>query len=260
MKKIDIDAIKQSFVGSGKVIALRVENNNDGTYRFHYRDGDKPGYIDADNRKELDELLIEFNGKNPETVSAPDMFLTLDDWGSEDLLRQGHVIQKIQLKGTLESKNELIKIDIPQTCGKRPMLNAGRELKNCSVTANIKHKDREAIDFTIAFEDPMQFDTLLKYISNHKRLSRYHFIVRQLITLSNATKKYCKWVRVSAGDGSRRMVMELRALDGIHYNDCMVFDLLGAADGLIGGECKKIPDPKTMSKDRLVCELYARNQ
>ena len=256
-----VDQIREEFVGKGKVQPLRVERTEDGNYELYYRaEKGKVERIKTESRKELDEILIEFGGKNPETVSTPDDFLSLGQWSAKDLLKTGHMIQKIRLSGSRTAWNNQIPVEIPKTCGKRPMLNADREEKRESVTASIRQMAGEKVDFTISFEDPEQLDELIAFINSQPMMSQYKWSVHEMVTLSTATKKYCKWARTTAGDGSKRMVLELRSLNGTHYNNCMYHDLLCAADGLIGGECKKIPNPSKKPSERLVCELYARSQ
>lgn len=256
-----VDEIREEFVGKGRVQVLGIERIDGGGFKLIYKTGKgKTEDIESESRRELDQILIEFGGKNPETVSAPDEFLTLGEWDSKTILRAGHMIQKIRISGSNTARNKTFQVEIPKTCGKRPMLNAEREDKRESVKAAVRLHDSEKADFTIAFEDPSQFDELKDFIKQEQMLSNLKWSVHEMVTLSTETKKYCKWARATAGDGSKRMVLELKSLDGTHYNNCMYYDLLAAADDMIGGECKKIPNPAAKPKERLVCELYARSK
>lgn len=256
--KINWDKVREDFIGKGKIQALRVEKQKNGKWTLLYRDGKKHEEIETEDKRELDKLLVEFGGKNPETVSAPDKFLKIPGWGSEDLIDVGHRIQKIRLSGSRTVRNKTFPLDIPENCGQSEMLNAKKDASGLKIS--LRQRDAEDVAFTACFKRQEEFDNLIHFLTTSPQLQGLTWHVNLIETYSIDTEAYCTWRRAQAGDGTRRMVLELERLDGVHYNSCIHYDLVAAADGLAAGECKKIPDKRTEPKDRLICELFASQQ
>lgn len=254
-EKTDWAKVREEFIGKGKIQALKIDQKPNGNYVLLYRDNGKQEEIEAKDKRELDKLLIEFGGRNPETVLAPDKFLSLPGWTSEDLIEAGHKIQKIMLRGQRSVRNNYFPIEIPGSCGHPAILNSRRDPKNLII--NFRQSDTELVDFTACFKEQGEFDNLLEFLTHESNLKHLSWHVHEINTYSVDTGSFCTWRKVSAGDGTKRMVLELQKLDGVHYQECIHYDLVAAADGLVGGECKKIPDKRKPPKDRLICEIYA---
>jgi len=256
MSKNKWDEILEDFRGRGKIRALKLEKLENGKWRLHYREGKKrTEWIDWNNRQELDEALIEFGGRNPSTIAAPDKFLKLDGtWDSGDLEELGHVAQKIRLHGQRTLRKDRFPIVLPDGCGRPEIVHSKKEE---AIKFNKRLDDRERAELTVCFDTKEEFDKFVKEITDHKHLVEMDWYVRALNTLSEEDKKFCSWRRKKAGDGTKRMVLELNRLDGKHYNECIFWDLVSAADGMAEAECKKIPKPKKPSEE-LICYFAAK--
>jgi len=255
-KNINWEKVREDFIGSGKIQALRIDETPTG-FKLIYREGKKQTFIESKTKKELRELLVEFGGKNPETVSAPDQFLKMSGWSNNDLEEMGHTITKIQLTGSHTARDMLIPIEFPAECGFDGILDCKKTSEFKGLKRNIKLKDIGTMDITVVFKQPSQFNDLIDFIKKHETLKKFTWNVKGLVTFSHDTGKYCKWRRSIAGDGTKRMILELQHIDGVHYNNCMFYDLVEAADGMIGGECRKIPDKRNKPKERMICEIFA---
>ncbi|MFC1895060.1 hypothetical protein ACFL0Q_00135 [Thermodesulfobacteriota bacterium] len=258
---MDWDKVREEFIGKGKVQALKIEPIAGGKFRLYYREGKgTPDFIEADDKPELDKLLIEFGGKNPETVAAPDMFLTIQDWMSGGVEQLGHRLEKISLRGFRDIRNTSVPLYIPQTCGHPEILHSKKDRGPEPVRARILQKEHDQIKFTVCFATTEELDSLLAFLKTDQALRDFTWQVETLVTLALDSGRMCKWVRTTAGDGARRMVLELQRLDDTHYNNCVHHDLVCAADGMVGGECKKIPDKRRKQKEQLICEMHAKSE
>jgi hypothetical protein len=66
----------QIFIGKGKIQPLQIMPSNGG-YELLYQEGEKKSKVFCEDRTELEKILVEFGGKNPETCKAPSLFLKL---------------------------------------------------------------------------------------------------------------------------------------------------------------------------------------
>jgi hypothetical protein len=67
------DELCQVFIGKGKIQPLQIipASGGGGGYKLLYQEGKKKNSIFCDDRTELEKILVEFGGQNPETCKAP---------------------------------------------------------------------------------------------------------------------------------------------------------------------------------------------
>jgi hypothetical protein len=53
------------------------------------------------------------------------------------------------------------------------------------------------------------------------------------------------------------MELQLTHLDGKEYKDCIHYELVEAADGMIESECKKLFTEHSVTHGRIICALAA---
>lgn len=250
-KKVDWNDVLDEFRGRGKIAAIKISEPKKGVYRLHYEENGQTSYVDWHNRDELADALVEFGGKNADTVAAPDKFLKIGDWNSEDLNELGHRITKIKIVGEYQVRNSSIPIDLPKKCGQAKIIDAKKQTDDLTITKHLK--DREHGSITISFRDSQQFDNLVKELQSNQHFRNWNWSVETMGTESRTTCQQCLWVRESAGDGTRRMTLQLKELDGKDYTECLPSDLRRAADDMFDTDCRKIPGQKKPPTPRKIC-------
>ena len=259
--KIDWKKVRQEFIGKGKIAVVRIDGPDEhGTYRLHYEENGNAQWIDSKEKDEMEKILIEFGGKNLDSVSAPDKFLLLNDWSSQDIAELGHSIKQISLTGCLVARENTIPIIFPSSCGSSPISKSKKEKKKQTIEANIIQKDKDNLTFTAKFNDENEFNNLIKFVKNNKIMKNMVFYVTRMVTQNLKSKQTCLWLRTTSGDGIKRMILELRAIDGVSFDRCCLFDLISAADDMADGECKHVPDISKKRYEKLLCYTHASNQ
>lgn len=238
MSKKRAAQIERDFIGNSKIEALEIKKNKD-VFELVYRD--KNGHtctIAADSKEELESLVKECGGRNVETCKADCKYLNLDgSWGSKELLEKGHRITKIVLGGTKVTFSVKENIPMPEGTGYGRTINAE---KNVDDTIMWRQNGRMQCEFTRFFHSPEEFDSLIGLIFQHKHTKDLVWRVKQINTESVATGNQCVWKRVVAGDGTKRMVLELRELDGQPYTKCIRQALIEAAAGMFDAPCRRV--------------------
>ncbi|UCG07114.1 MAG: hypothetical protein JSV83_00195 [Desulfobacterales bacterium] len=254
---MDYEDIYQQFVGKDKVQPLKVCEGVDGMWILRYKEGQKVYEISCENREFLDRALVEFGGKNPETCRAPDQFMEMGTWLSEDLNELGHAIQKVKFSGQRVVRSKNIPILFPKSCGHSMIVNARKRMEENSF--NLRLKDTERLDFTLSFKNPSEFDALIKFLKNHDSLGELKWIVMLLGTEARETRDQCVWKRLKAGDGTKRMVLELIGLNGQHYTDCVRQDLYNAAGDMFYSPCRRVAMKKKKEHVEEICMFAAED-
>ena len=254
---MNYDELYQQFIGKGKVQAISINKKNGG-WALKFKEGKKFDEIESDDRESLEKLLIEFGGKNPETCTAPDKFLTIDGtWDAETINMLGHRISKAKFSGQRLLRNDAHPITIPDDCGYQTIMDSKKKTGNGVV--NLRLVDREMIDFTMAFKKPDEFDNLCKFLFNNEQLKRLKWHIMLLGTESRETKDQCVWKRLKAGDGTKRMVLELIGLNGNHYTECIRQDLFNAAGDMFYNPCQRITVKKKKEQTMEICMFAAED-
>jgi len=242
----DVDWIEQirKFRGEGTIRAIRIEAKA-GFYRLWFEEGGKQYCSDDKSRKVIDEMLLEFGGKNEETVEAPRECLSLDgSWDSEFLLVRGHTPISITIRGSHVPAKVKETIRLGAECGYTRIKDAHGTERNSEI-AFIKQAgyNQNVGELTINFTNHEEFDSLTEQLLGHKQLKHLSWKVHRLITYAKDDGKECVFIRKGAGDRSSRMVLKLVEVGGVKYVDMILFDIYSAADGMIGGVCRHIPPP-----------------
>jgi len=247
------DEICQKLVGKNKVQALKIEEKKGGVWKLQYKEGKKIDYVECENRETLDQILIAFGGKNLETCRAPDKFLSLcSSWGSEDLNEIGHTITKIAISGKRSVRSLSNKICVPGDCGTPPTPHAKRTNLKTEMTFNIS--DTETISQkTFCFNKRSEFDNLVDFIFNHKSLKNLSYYTNKLCTENRETKDQCVWERCLAGDGSKRMVLELKLINGKKYEGMVRADVFRAAGDMFETPCQRLSFGPKKGHTQLIC-------
>lgn len=232
------DEIYENFVGKNKVQPLYISEGADGVFTLFYKEGKRNDQITCENRDILDRILIEFGGKNPETCKTEERFLKFDGtWCSDDLNDLGHVVTKICISGVRTTRNKKITLYPPDGCGEQGTLESVKKGKDIIF---LHMQDMEKAEFTRSFNDRDDFDNLIKWVFSEQSLMSLKWTVKKLCTRSKEVEKHCVWKRTLAGDGTKRMVLELTELDGIKYQDCIRQDLFDAAGDMFDAPCKVV--------------------
>lgn len=251
----EYEKIYQNFIGKDKIQPLKITNNEDGSFSLHYKEGKKNDSIECADRSTLEKILIEFGGKNPETCRAPDYLLKFNSaWTYEDILLMGHKISKISLRGRRETRNDFFPIILPDNCGS-PTLSKKKPTKEAPSEIRIGLKDKEEASITWQFNNQDEFDVFQAFFSSHESLKKLHWDVVNLVTENKKTKVSYFWKRVKAGDGTKRMVLELIGLNGEHYTDCVRQDLFNAADDMFYAPCQRVKVKNKAVSTRELCML-----
>lgn len=254
---MNYDDIYQKFIGKEKIQALNIIEANNGKWVLRYKEGRKTFELACENRDILDKILVEFGGKNPETCRAPDKFLKLNSWRSEDINELGHRITKAKMSGSRVIRSTHYPIVLPDDCGSHTIVGAKRKSEEKII--NLKLKDKETIDFTLSFQHPNEFDNLCDFIASHKTLCKLGWHIMLLGTESRETGDQCVWKRLKAGDGTKRMVLELIGLNSTHYTECVRQDLYNAASDMFYSPCQRIEVKKKKEQTMEICMFAAED-
>ena len=255
---MNYDKIYQDFIGKDKIQPISIKTLDDNTWSLKYREGRIVREIECDNREDLDKILIEFGGKNPETCKAGGRFLELDGgWGAEDLYKLGHRITKICLTGQRHTRQKTIPFELPEGTGHQNAMKAKKQFGTNSIM--LKMKDREDVTFTRSFSEKEEFDALIDHIKLHPSLKDLKWYVKLIGTESRETGGQCVWKRVQAGDGTRRMVLELREINGKDFRDCVRQDVFNAAGDMFDAPCRRITLKKKKASEKNICLFAAED-
>lgn len=250
--------IIEDWRGKGTILGIRVEELKTGQFRLHYEDKGKPYFVDWDNKNECYEALLEFGGKNDFTVRAPDLFLKLGKWDASTLINLGHRPTKIGLKGFKYIRNQELPIEIPPKCGHPEIVNQRK--KETRDMLRLYQVDNERVNVTRTFKNQKECDTFLQFILKTKIFKDFEWDVSLLCTFAIEDQKHCEWRRKKAGDGTQRMVLKLLQLEGKSVVECLPYNIISAADDMVGGECRQvtvIKDPPP--KEKTLCTIYAED-
>lgn len=255
---MNYDSLYQKFVGLDKVQPLNVLPGENDSWVLRYKEGKVIREITCKNREDLEKILIEFGGKNPETCKTFSQFLDFDgSWTSETLNELGHRITKIAVLGYRILRQQTIPIQLPEKSGYSGTVQS---MKRGPDVINYKLKDREDATITRSFNNSNEFETFMEFIlKDEPMLKDLRWTVRTLGTESRETQNQCVWSRVNAGDGTNRMVLELHALDGAWYEDCVRQELFNAAGDMFDAPCKRIKLKKKKEHFRNICLFAAED-
>ena len=258
MSREEINTIIQRWRGEGKIRTRKVQRLEDGSYELFYEES--PGRVErlvCEDRNTLDEILLEFGGRNNETVAAPPRFLKLGDWRAADLEELGHRIQKIKLKADRMIPSSKEEIPVPADCGYTQIIDAQKSTRKAEIVFERSTAFREWFgEITILFRQPEEFDNLVDFIQSHKFMKDLTFYVKELGTYSIDSRSSCTWNRKKIGDGTMRIELQLTHLNEKSYSQCVYFDLVAAADGMADSECKIVEIPKQLKPaTKTVCGI-----
>jgi hypothetical protein len=251
MKKAE--EIMRQYMGlnEGKIQALEIKETPKGTWKLKYRDDTGIKYEECDDYNTLNQILVTYGGKNPETCKAPEMFLDVDgSWTSKTLRELGHNVTKINVHGQSTQASNSTRVNLPQGSGEFGTLKA-KKTPNDTFKINFAAKSQGK--FTRSFSDPKELDVLLEFLLQDDTTKELKWKVNRLHTQSNATGKQCVWERNRAGDGTNQMVLELVALDSKPFHACVRQDLFDAADGMFDQRCVRVKTKK-VEQEKNICE------
>lgn len=254
---MDYDQIYQDFVGKDKVQPLSISQKKSGAWVLKYREGKLIRDVECSSRDDLDKILVGFGGKNPETCKTDSKFLELTgEWGSEELNILGHRITKIQLDGLRISRIKIIPFILPEGTGQKSAMASKRRLLD---EITLRLRDREESSFTRSFDKIEEFDALVTFLKSHPSLKDLRWFVKLIGTESKSTGKQCVWKRVQAGDGTKRMVLELRKLDGKSFKNCVRKDVFDSAGDMFDTPCRRISVRRKGSGEQNICLFAAED-
>jgi len=252
---MNYDKIYQDFVGKNKVQPLEIISDKAGGFYLTYKEGTNRDKVHCEDRRVLEEILVEFGGQNPETCKAHEMFLKIDgSWDNKTLESLGHSITKIRIIGNKTSDSEKYNIHLPDGTGELTISKKGK-IKDY---INILSRSHRRVEFTRVFKDTIEFKKLIDFLINDSSFNGMIWNVMQLCTESE-NKKQCNWKRVIAGDGTKRMVLELRELDGVPFSKCVRQDLFNAAGDMFDAPCQRIKVSKKESGEKNICLFAAED-
>lgn len=226
--------------GEKKVKFTKMDRLDNGSYLLQFMEGRKKvGTIKASTLVEADALRQEFGGKNEETYATrPELLKLFKGFGSY-VGNLDHKILKMNIVGSRRSKTDVSKVEISKGCGTKTSLKGSKAISDGMIKkSNSLRISTET--FTMQFSSNEEVDGLVDFLFHAEEFEDFEWYIHSLVTINNDLKANCKWVRKKAGDGSKSMELQLHFLDGVFYQDCMVYDLTAAADELIYKECKLI--------------------
>lgn len=251
------DDIFAQFVGKDKIQPVSVIKTEDG-FRLLYKEGRKWEHVDCEDRQVLDEILISFGGKNPETCRTESRFLDLaKEWGSDDLNDLGHRITKVRLIGDRIVRSKVIPVYFPEGTGASGTIQSKRSHEKDM--ASLLMRDTEHVEITRSFDSPKEFDALATFLLSDPALKDLHWRVDLIGTESREVSKQCIWKRCRAGDGTKRMVLELQEIDGVGYEQCVRQDLFDAAGDMFDAPCKAIKVKPKHEQTKKICLFAAED-
>lgn len=254
---MNYDDIYQQFIGKDKIQPLRIEKAGNGEFVLIYKEGRRTHQLKCEDRRTLEQILVEFGGKNPETCKTESRFLELDgSWGADDLLDLGHRVTKISISGGRVLRQKTIPIKAPTGTGSPVIIHAKRHKED---NINLRLIDREDVKFTRSFRDPYELNTLIEFLRGEASLQGLRWRVDLLGTQSRDTQRQCVWQRVQAGDGTRRMVLELRKLDGVDFRRCVRQELFDTAGDMFDAPCKRVTVKRKKAAERDICLFAAED-
>lgn len=252
-----LDKIYQQFVGKDKIQALNIIPGKGKKWILRYKEGGRKIFnLECENREFLDKLLVEFGGKNPETCRADDKFLEPIGWHHEDINELGHRITKVMFSGYRTVRNTSYPVILPDNVGAPPLRGAKRDDKKEIL---LYLKDREHIQFTQSFKNGEEFDKLVEFITNHKALGKLRWAVMIMGTEARESGDQLVWKRLKAGDGTKRMVLELIGLNTTHYTDCVRQELFDAAGDMFHAPCQRVGIKKKKEQTEEICMFAAED-
>jgi len=250
---MDKEKLLEQWRGKDKIKTIRKRQLNNKKWRLDYYEGRKRAHVDFDDLKTCDEFLIEFGGKNDDTVSAPPIYLDLRTFDVEEMLNSSHILKRISIQGVIASEKEDSIISVPNGCG-NPYFTGKISRKDGDdvITKNVRFM-RDTSSIYRQFETSEESKRFIKWITNHDQLKNFKWTVHEMVTYSKDTEQFCHWVRRKAGDGTQTMELQLHYVDKIHYQDCITADLMAAAGDLIWKECHLIEVPKSTPRRNMIC-------
>jgi hypothetical protein len=254
---MNYEDIYQKFVGNDKIQPLRVQKGENGSFILIYKEGRRNQQIKCEDRNTLDMILIEFGGKNPETCKTEGRFLNIDGkWGAEDINQLGHTITKVRISGDRTLRNSRVPIYLPESTGFFGPIHS-KTINQSEIMLLLT--DKESISLTRSFNDPTEFDELINFIFDHKSLRELKWRLEILCTESREVGKQCLWKRVQAGDGTKRMVLQLQQLNGVDFQGCVRQDLFDAAGDMFDAPCKRVKVKKMKNQEKDICLFAAED-
>jgi len=254
---MNYDKIYQDFIGKDKIQPLTIKKGPNGTWILRYKEGTLTRQIECEDRNVLDQILVEFGGKNPETCKTEGKFLELTNKSNSEALNElGHRITKIFVTGQRVTRQKTFPIGMPTGTGTQGTIQS-KKIKKDEI--NLILKDREEVTFTRVFSAAEEFDNLVEFIFSQESLKDLKWYVRKLGTESRETQKQCLWVRLKAGDGTKSMVLELHELDGTFFTDCTRQDLFDAAGDMFDAPCKRVKVRKKKDLVKDICLFAAED-
>ena len=247
-KKIDVEQLiaewqERDDKGKNKVniLGLDIEkrSGNKKAYSIRFKEGKKATHkVTFTNRREAEEFMFAFGGKNNLTVAAPSKFLFLGGWSVESLSVHGH--GPVALACSSGSANNNIKRRIthylPEDCGFPPIQKKGQRA-SLEITEKITSGVKSGM-ISANFETPVQMDNFVAQM--YKLFPDYKIPVKRAVTRNLDTNDLCVWTRARVGDGTKRMELRLVQLNGKDYQICKWDDILSAADLMAASECERV--------------------
>ena len=172
-------------------------------------------------------------------------------------MEKGHRVAEIRVVGIRNVRNSSIPITLPDGTGYEHLVGKKKKVQNNQV--NLVLRDNELCNMTRVFTRHCELDTFIEFLQTNESLKNLTFHV-DLLTLENEeTKEVGRWERCRAKDGTNRMVLELKKINGKKYTEFMYSQILAYSDGMADAECRKIPKPKAKPKDDTVCYFAAKD-
>ena len=178
--------------------------------------------------------------------------MTLDGtWGSKDLKALGHTVTRIRVVGQVMHKKRKHRYIWPDGTGCPGIINA-KDGEDIPLVVSEGH--REDCSFTRSFSEPRDLDRIIKFVKTDECLRELSMHVKELCTVAK-NGKHCFWERCQAGDGTKRMVLELKQVDGEFFANIPRATLFDAAGDMFDAVCMRIKMVKKNQFQRNICNL-----
>lgn len=256
------DKLLEEFIGKDRVESLSIKqdlNTNKWLYKYRERiDGKlKTSVLEFNDRHNAEKFHFHFGGKNPSSCSAPLDYNKLGLWRSEDLRELGHRITEISLIGQYTVRDTVIEIALPPESGHDFLISKKKNKKGD--IAKFVLNDIEKCHITRVFAGCEEFDNFIDFLQTNESLKKLVWHVRWMTLENEETNEVGNWRRCRAQDGTSRMILELKTVNGVNYQNIMYRTLLGYADGMADAECCKVGVGKKIQKESTVCYFAAKS-
>lgn len=259
-KKSNVQKVIDEYIGKGKVNILSCTKIEKSKWSVRFKQKGKIDEVEFNDLKEAQDFCFEFGGKNNMTIAAPRQLLFInpneETWSAKALEAWGHNLLSIKTMKcySQQGTSTHVYLDIPEECG--CVYLPGKKTTKMDETVKLTRTIQQADIINgkkIFFEDTYAIDNLVAHL--RKELPHHNIPVASFQTQNAETGDLCDFQRKRVGDGSKRIELRLKSINGKNISDWKFMDILGIADGLAETTCERVIGTKPTANDRCATSL-----